>query len=131
MPDVIAQVTIQAGRETFPPGSVVPIATEAEARKLYERGHAEPAYEEEAPAADPVVEYRPGEAEADGASEVENETPDRGETFTPLPDDFPGAATLAEAGINTIEDLVAAGNLTDIPGIGPARAAKIREALEG
>ena len=42
-----------------------------------------------------------------------------------LPDDLPGHAALAAAGILTMADLLAYGDLTRIDGIGPATAAKI------
>ena len=48
-----------------------------------------------------------------------------------LPEDFPGHAALLEAGIHTYAQLRKAGELTEIPGIGEATAAKIAEALEG
>ena len=47
-----------------------------------------------------------------------------------LPEDFPGHAALAEAGINTFGQLRKAGDVTEIEGIGPATAKKIEEALE-
>jgi len=47
-----------------------------------------------------------------------------------LPEDFPGHAALAEAGINTFNQLRKAGDVTEIPGIGPATAEKIQAALE-
>lgn len=49
MPDVIAQVTIQAGRVPHPPGAVVTIDDADEARRLVERGDAEWAGEAQAP----------------------------------------------------------------------------------
>lgn len=49
----------------------------------------------------------------------------------PLPDDFPGRSALADAGINTYAQLRAAGDVTEIAGIGAATDAKITEALKG
>ena len=46
-----------------------------------------------------------------------------------LPEDFPGKTELAEAGINTYAQLRKHGDVTDVDGIGPATAAKIKEAL--
>lgn len=46
-----------------------------------------------------------------------------------LPEDFPGHAALAEAGINTYAQLRKAGDVTEVAGIGPATAKKIAEAL--
>ena len=47
----------------------------------------------------------------------------------PLPDDFPGRSALADAGINTYAQLRKVDDVTDLPGVGPATAAKIAEAL--
>ena len=46
-----------------------------------------------------------------------------------LPEDFPGHAALAEAGINTYGQLRKVSDLTAIAGIGEATAAKILETL--
>ena len=46
-----------------------------------------------------------------------------------LPDDFPGHTALSEAGINTYAQLRRAGDVTEIPGIGPATAEKIAAEL--
>ncbi|HEV8670992.1 MAG TPA: hypothetical protein VGS01_09695 [Candidatus Limnocylindria bacterium] len=48
-----------------------------------------------------------------------------------LPDDFPGRQALAEADIKTYAQLRAAGDPTEIPGIGPVTAEKIKAALAG
>jgi hypothetical protein len=48
-----------------------------------------------------------------------------------LPDDFPGRAHLLDAGLGTIEAVRRHEDLTQISGIGPATADKIKEALEG
>ncbi len=51
---------------------------------------------------------------------------------TPLPDDFPAKDVLEAAGIASVEDLrtsLALGPLTEVDGIGEARATKIVEAL--
>lgn len=47
-----------------------------------------------------------------------------------LPEDFPGYAALAEAGINTYGQLRKIEDVTSVPGIGPATAEKIAEALK-
>lgn len=47
-----------------------------------------------------------------------------------LPEDFPGHAALADAGINTYGQLAKVEDVTTIPGIGEATAAKIAEALQ-
>jgi len=47
----------------------------------------------------------------------------------PLPDDFPGRAALDAEGIDTYAKLRAYGNVTAVPGIGAATAAKISAAL--
>lgn len=47
-----------------------------------------------------------------------------------LPEDFPGLAALEAAGITTYNEVRAVEDLTAIPGIGPATAEKITEALE-
>lgn len=49
---------------------------------------------------------------------------------SPLAHDMPGHAALAAAGIDTLEDLRAVADLTQIDGIGPATARKIQEWLE-
>lgn len=46
-----------------------------------------------------------------------------------LPDDFPGHSALAAADITTYAQLRKAGDVTDVPGIGPATAEKIKAAL--
>lgn len=46
-----------------------------------------------------------------------------------LPDDFPGRAALADAGVNTFTQLRKFGDVTEIAGIGPATAEKIATAL--
>jgi cell wall-associated NlpC family hydrolase len=60
-----------------------------------------------------------------GVTEVKAAPTPRGK----LPDDFPGAAALAEVGITTYAQLRKAGDVTEIKDIGPATAAKIKEAL--
>lgn len=47
-----------------------------------------------------------------------------------IPDDFPGASELADAGISTLAELTAVEDLTDIAGIGQVTAEKIRAALD-
>ena len=54
--------------------------------------------------------------------ETTNAAPDAGQG---LPHDVPGHAALAAAGIETIDDLLAAGDLTQIDGIGPVTADRI------
>jgi hypothetical protein len=46
-----------------------------------------------------------------------------------LPDDFPGRAALAAEGIDTYAKLRAYGDVTAVPGVGAATAAKISAAL--
>jgi len=68
-------------------------------------------------------------------AETKAEEPAPGEIEVPedlkgkLPEDFPGHAALAEAGINTYAQLRKAGDVTEVSGIGPATAKKIAEAL--
>ena len=52
-----------------------------------------------------------------------------GEKNGPLPDDFPGHAALAEAGIKTYAQLRKYGDVTDVPRIGAATEAKIKAAM--
>ncbi len=101
MPNLIAQVTMQAGRVSFPPGSVVPIETEAEAVKLVQRGRAEFAAgsEPEAPEGD-------------------------------LPADIPARGDLIAAGITTLAALYQVDELTSIKGVGKATAEKIEDFLD-
>lgn len=49
--------------------------------------------------------------------------------LTPLPDDFPAADVLRANGLLTVEDVAAEPDLTGIPGIGKATAAKVRARL--
>jgi hypothetical protein len=46
-----------------------------------------------------------------------------------LPEDFPGYAALVDAGIHTYAQLRKAGDITEVPGIRKATAAKIAEAI--
>lgn len=58
-------------------------------------------------------------------------TPGQSETAeTPLPEDFPHAATLIEAGITSVQRLQAVKNLTAIKGIGKAAEKQILDALK-
>lgn len=68
-------------------------------------------------------------AEAESAAEAQAE-PEAEELKGHLPEDFPGYAALAEAGINTYGQLRKLEDVQAIPGIGPATAEKIAEALE-
>jgi hypothetical protein len=61
-----------------------------------------------------------------GAPAATASTPKSG----PLPEDFPGRDKLADAGITTYAKLRDAGDVTAIPGIGAATAAKIADALK-
>lgn len=106
MPDVIAQVTIQAGRVTYPPGSVVTIDSADEAVRLVERGDAEWAV-------DGVV---PSPQSTEGA--------------TPLPADFPGRRELISAGFKTIEAVRGIKDFDEIKGIGQTREEQILAYLE-
>jgi len=64
------------------------------------------------------------------SSEATTATPNAGELRGQLPEDFPGKAALAEAGINTYGQLRKyTGDFTDIAGIGPATAEKIKDAI--
>jgi predicted flap endonuclease-1-like 5' DNA nuclease len=78
----------------------------------------------------PIVADEPEavvEVTADGKSS-EEPAPLKGR----LPDDFPGRTALAEAGVNTYNQLSKyADDYTQIPGIGPATAEKITEELGG
>lgn len=47
----------------------------------------------------------------------------------PLPDDFPCLSILEREGIETLTELREVEDLTEIPGIGPARAKEIEEAM--
>ncbi len=47
----------------------------------------------------------------------------------PLPDDFPGLTALRDADLDTYGKVRAYGDVTDVPGIGAATAAKIKAAL--
>jgi hypothetical protein len=47
----------------------------------------------------------------------------------PLPDDFPGVSALRDADLDTYGKVRAYGDVTDVPGIGAATAAKIKAAL--
>ena len=49
--------------------------------------------------------------------------------WAPLPEDFPGYDKLLAAGVDTLEALTAWGDVTTIPGIGPATARRIAEEL--
>ena len=59
-----------------------------------------------------------------------DQTPPTGTRRGPLPDDFPGRAALAEAGVNTYGQLRRVSDLTAIPGIGKATAEKITAAAD-
>lgn len=76
------------------------------------------------------VEFAPMIAEE---TEEESEEP-KPEQKGPLPDDFPGRAALAGAGINTFAQLHKARDskegLTGLTGVGEATATKIEEALK-
>lgn len=52
-------------------------------------------------------------------------------TPSPLPDDFPARAWLAKAGVETLSELRAVEDLTDLRGIGEKRAEQIREVIDG
>jgi hypothetical protein len=81
---------------------------------------------------DAVQLERLGYAERTGkdTSEPTTATPDAGDLRGQLPEDFPGKAALAEAGINTYGQLRKyTGDLTEISGIGPATAEKIKDAI--
>lgn len=70
------------------------------------------------------------DAEAADEKEDAAEAPKtNGSKSGPLPDDFPGVTALRDAGIKTYAQLRAAGDVTQIPGIGDATAAKIKAAL--
>jgi hypothetical protein len=60
--------------------------------------------------------------------ELEAETGEPADS--PLPEDFPARAWLEKAGVDTLGELRARDDLTEIPGIGDARARKIREVIE-
>ena len=70
-----------------------------------------------------AVESVSAEEPAPGVAEVPEDLKGK------LPEDFPGHAALAEAGINTYAQLRKAGDVTEVSGIGPATAKKITEAL--
>jgi hypothetical protein len=77
--------------------------------------------------------YRPGTTEPElRQSEAGTETTD--ETGTQLkgklPEDFPGYGALEEAGLTTYAKVrKSLSSLEEVPGIGPATAEKIREAM--
>lgn len=52
-------------------------------------------------------------------------------TDTPLPEDVPHRQWLVKAGVETVEELEERADLTELRGIGPARAAKLRGWLDG
>lgn len=74
-----------------------------------------------------------GEADSDpnavAKSPMQAERSDSPKKQGKLPDDFPGYAALAAAGISTYAQLRKAGDVTKIEGIGPATAEKIETAL--
>lgn len=47
-----------------------------------------------------------------------------------LPEDFPARGELVRAGVRSVEDLAAVEDLTDIPGIGPAKAKRVISKLD-
>lgn len=62
--------------------------------------------------------------------EGSDESEDEGQALRGrLPEDFPGHAALAAAGVDTYGKLRKVSDLTEIEGIGPATAEKIQEAL--
>jgi hypothetical protein len=78
----------------------------------------------------PVEVKTPPDETAVAEEPVEEEKPEAPEELKgKLPEDFPGHAALAEAGINTYGQLRKVGDLTEVKGIGEATAAKIAEAL--
>lgn len=108
-------------------GKVVESTDPAAKRVLGVRGHS--LYEDEAKhygldESYRLVEEKPAEPEAAPEAEPEPE-----EQKGHLPEDFPGYAALAEAGINTYGQLRKLEDVTTVPGIGPATAEKIKEAL--
>lgn len=82
-----------------------------------------PALESPAP---PVGSDTPRGATAMTNADNQTMEPDTPGAAWGLPDDMPGHAALAAAGILTMADLLAVDDLTGIDGIGPATAHKIR-----
>jgi hypothetical protein len=76
---------------------------------------------------DTAVRKMPGDSLAE--VEAKEEAIEGKELKGKLPEDFHGRVALEAAGITTYAQLRKAGDLTEIPGIGPATAEKIAEAL--
>lgn len=105
MPEIIAQVTIKAGGAYHPPGSVIELS-QKDCDSLITRGFATPVSGDREPEAGPV-----------GG----------------LPEDIPARAALVAAGcvdLDDVAELVEAGTLTGVEGIGPATAAKVEAYLD-
>jgi len=119
MPDVIAQVTIQAGRVTYPPGSVVAIDNPDEARRLVESGDAEWASD-----VTPAATGDPQDVGGGGESDVDEEYSDE------IPEDFPARKELLAAGIRTLTAVREIKDFDQIRGIGQAKEDAIVAYLE-
>lgn len=101
MPDVVAAVTLKSRGVYHPPGSVVAIGDPSEAERLVERGDATWPPDTAPPDAQPVAA---------------------------LPADIPGRAAFEDAGL-TLDEVAELEDPTEIEGIGPATAAKLRKWL--
>lgn len=103
MVELVAVTTVARGGERFPPGQTFQVETTEAAAQLVNIGCAR--------------------------------WPERSEVVEPnkdhdLPEEIPYAEILAAAGVTSLDELLAVGELTEIPGIGTGRARLIRRALE-
>ena len=105
--DVVAIHTLVSGGRPRPPGETVVIPTKQEAQKLVDQGAA--AWPADAPRAAP------------------EETKD---PVSDLPEGFPFRAELAAAGVTSMDELLEVEDLTNLDGIGNARAEQISKALD-